>query len=70
MVGEAEGLYRAVFIVRLDRDESDRVTAVVERVRTGEKARVDALADVGQVLAAMLARDDADAPPRSDSSRD
>jgi hypothetical protein len=33
---------------------------VVERVRTGEKACVDALADVGPLLAAMLAREEAE----------
>jgi hypothetical protein len=48
---------RAVFILRLERDALGRVTGVVERVRTGEKARVETLADVGPVLAAMLARE-------------
>jgi hypothetical protein len=57
------GLQRTVFIVRLDRDPRGRITGVVERVRTGEKARVDALADVGKVLAALLARDDGERPP-------
>jgi hypothetical protein len=60
MPGEREGLHRAIFIVRLDRDERGRVTGVVERVRTGEKARVDTLGDLGPVLAAMLAREAAD----------
>jgi hypothetical protein len=59
--GERTGLHRAVFIVRLDRDPLGRVTGVVERVRTGEKARVEALADVGPLLAAMLARTEEDA---------
>jgi len=59
------GLHRAVFIVRLDRDPLGRVSGVVERVRTGEKARVDTLADVGSLLAAMLAREEADPPPGS-----
>ena len=48
---------RAVFILRLERDALGRVTGVVERVRTGEKARVETLADVEPVLAAMLARE-------------
>ncbi len=51
---------RAIFIVRLDRDAGVGLTGVVERVRTGEKARVDALAGVGRVLAAMLAREEAE----------
>jgi hypothetical protein len=58
MTGEGEGPHRAIFIVRLDYDDRGRVTGVVERVRTGEKARVDALEGVGQILAAMLARDE------------
>ena len=32
--------HQAVFIVRLARDPTGRVTGVVERVRTGEKERV------------------------------
>jgi hypothetical protein len=63
--GGEQGLHRAVFIVRLDRDPGGRVSGVVERVRTGEKARVDALADVGSLLAARLAREDAEPPPGS-----
>jgi len=35
------------------------VTGVVERVRTGEKARVAAVEEIGQVLAAMLGREEA-----------
>jgi hypothetical protein len=66
MAGEGEGLHRAIFIVRLDRDEHGRVSGVVERVRTGEKARVDALADLGPVLAAMLAREAADRQMRKE----
>jgi hypothetical protein len=58
MTGEGEGPHRAIFIVRLDRDDLGRITGVVERVRTGEKVRVDTLRTVGQILAAMLARDE------------
>jgi hypothetical protein len=58
MASDEEGRHRVIFIVRLDRDALGRVTGVVERVRTGEKARVDALADVGPLLTAMLARDE------------
>ena len=60
MTGEGERLHRAVFIVRLDRDDLGRIRGVVERVRTGEKARVETVDDVGQILAAMLARDEDD----------
>jgi hypothetical protein len=38
---ETEGLHWAVFIVRLDRDRRGQITGVIERPRTGEKARVD-----------------------------
>jgi hypothetical protein len=47
-----------VFIVRLIRDATGRMTGVVERVRTGEKERVTAAEEVGGVLAAMLAREE------------
>jgi parallel beta-helix repeat protein len=60
MTAEEAGFHRAIFIVRLDRDEFGQITGVVERVRTGEKALVDALADAGQVLAAMLSREATD----------
>jgi hypothetical protein len=60
---EREASPRAIFIVRVDRDEAGRVTGVVERVRTGEKVRVEALADVGRILAAMLERETGAAPP-------
>ncbi|HZF04960.1 MAG TPA: hypothetical protein VE932_11585 [Patescibacteria group bacterium] len=58
MTGEGERLHRAVFIVRLDRNDRGRISGVVERVRSGEKARVETVDDVGQILAAMLARDE------------
>jgi len=58
MTANAEGRHHAIFIVRLDADAGGRLTGVVERVLTGEKARVDALDRVGQVLAAMLAGDE------------
>jgi hypothetical protein len=56
----SEGHYRAVFIVRLDRDPGGQLTGVLERVRTGEKVRIDSLTDVGLRLAEMLAREEAD----------
>ena len=46
-------VHQAVFIVRLARDPTGRVTGVVERVRTGEKERVAAVEEIGQVLAAI-----------------
>ena len=73
MTGE-EGLHRAIFILRLDRGARGRVTGVVERVRTGEKTRVETLAEVGDVLAAMLASEasapeDRRHPPRRQRAR-
>ena len=53
---------RAIFIVRLARDELGRVSGVIERVRTGAKVPVDSLARVGEVLAEMLAADAAERP--------
>jgi hypothetical protein len=58
MTDDGKLLHHAVFIVRLDRDDGGGVSGVIERVRTGEKARVDSLDGVGQTLAAMLARDE------------
>jgi hypothetical protein len=52
-------VHQAVFIVRLVRDPTGRVTGVVERVRTGEKERVAAVEEIGQILAAMLGREEA-----------
>jgi hypothetical protein len=44
------------FIVRLWRDETGRLTGVVERVQTGEKARVETLDAIAGVIARMVAR--------------
>jgi hypothetical protein len=41
------------FIVRLARDETGRLTGIVERVRTGEKERFEGLAAIATVLARM-----------------
>jgi hypothetical protein len=59
MTGGPEGRHRAIFILRLHVGDDDRVRGVVERVLTGEKAWVEALEDVAEVLAAMLAPEDA-----------
>jgi hypothetical protein len=42
------------FIFRLSRDETGRLTGVVERVRTGEKVRVDTLDALAAVIARMV----------------
>ena len=42
-------------MVRLTRDQAGHVTGVVERVKTGQKARVDGLEAIGQVIAGLLA---------------
>ena len=62
---EGARLDRAVFIVRLDRDGLGRVTGVVERVRTGEKARVGSLAELGARLAALWGHGDAEVSAES-----
>ena len=43
------------FIVRISIDEEGDVTAVVERVRTGQKERVHRVDDIGRVIAMMIA---------------
>jgi hypothetical protein len=43
------------FVVRLTRDQAGHVAGVVERVKTGQKARVDRLEANGQVIAGLLA---------------
>jgi len=45
------------FVVRLSRDEAGRVSGIVERVRTGEKARFEALDVLIEVIGRMVARD-------------
>ena len=62
MTEEGSPLHHAVFIVRLSLDAAGRIGGVVERVRTGEKVRLDALSTVGQILAAMLTRGDSPGP--------
>jgi hypothetical protein len=57
MVVTGRETHQAVFIVRLARDPTGRVTGVVERVRTGEKERVAAVEEIGSILAEMLGRE-------------
>jgi hypothetical protein len=45
---------RTTFIVRLTREPGGTLTAIVERVRTGEKARVQGLEQLGAALLRML----------------
>ena len=45
------------FVVRLSRDETGHIRGVVERVRTGEKARFDALDALVEVIGRMVARE-------------
>jgi hypothetical protein len=45
------------FIVRLSRDETGRLTGIVERVRTGEKERFEELAAVATLIARMAGAD-------------
>jgi hypothetical protein len=43
------------FIVRLTRDKAGRITGVVEKVKTGRKARVEGLDAVGRAIGEMIA---------------
>ena len=43
------------FIVRVSIDEEGDATAVVERVRTGQKERVHSVDDIGRAIATMIA---------------
>jgi hypothetical protein len=57
------------FVVRLSRDDAGRLTGVVERVRTGEKARVDGVEAIGPAIARMVTvegNDDARRPRGAD----
>jgi hypothetical protein len=45
------------FIVRLSLDEAGRVTGIVERVRTGEKARFEGVGGIATLIARMVGAD-------------
>jgi hypothetical protein len=49
----------ATFIVRLDRSGSRPWTGVVERVRTGEKRRVEDIEALGRLIAQMVVEEEA-----------
>ena len=57
------------FIVRVSQNESGRIAGVVERVRTGEKERVDGLAAISGAIARMLGADPQDGE-RCDGERE
>jgi hypothetical protein len=53
---------RFTFVIRLVRDDTGRISGVLERVQTGQKIRVSALDGIVPAIAALLGRDhDADA---------
>ena len=54
-MGDLSGM--STFVVRLAWEESGRLGGVVERVQSGEKIRVDAIADIGQAIAQMVQKD-------------
>jgi hypothetical protein len=56
----------AAFIVRAWRDRAGRVSGVVERVTTGEKARFEDIEALAEIIRRMLARP-RQAPPGGDA---
>jgi hypothetical protein len=56
------------FVVRLSRDDAGHVSGIVERVRTGEKARFDALDALVEVIGRMLAHDTTNRDAREEQS--
>jgi len=44
----------AIFVVRISGSSTGRIRGVVERVKTGRKAPVHAMGDIGRVIAAMV----------------
>jgi hypothetical protein len=54
------------FILRLSRDETGRITGIVERVRTGEKERVEALDALPRVIDRMVANEAQDHNAKED----
>jgi hypothetical protein len=52
--GLGEASEHTTFIVRITRTDGQGFTALIERVRTGEKARVRTLEHLGRVLVEML----------------
>jgi hypothetical protein len=59
------------FVVRLTLDKVRRITGVVEKVKTGRKARVDGLDAVSRAIGEMIASPETDLqkPPETGGSR-
>jgi NAD(P)-dependent dehydrogenase (short-subunit alcohol dehydrogenase family) len=51
-MGDADDV--AIFVVRISANSTGRIRGVVEQVKTGRKAPVDALGDIGRVIAALV----------------
>ncbi len=47
----------ATFVVRVVRDDAGQLAGIVERVRTGEKARFETTDGMGRLIARMVASD-------------
>jgi hypothetical protein len=60
---DGEVVAPATFIVRAWRDASGRLTGVVERVTTGEKARFEGAEGLAQFIQRTLAKPKAPPPP-------
>jgi hypothetical protein len=57
-MGDAEAAEtRLTFVLRLVRDRAGGLSGVLERVRTGEKVRLDGLGGIAAALSAMLERE-------------
>ena len=61
------GSHAMTFVVRLSRDDAGQLTAVVERVRSGEKARVHDLNAIPGAIARMITADERLDPGRRPS---
>jgi len=61
------GSHAMTFVVRLSRDDVGRLTAIVERVRSGEKARVHDLDAIPRAIARMITADERLDPGRRPS---
>ena len=57
----------STFVVRLSWDEGGRFGAVIERVRSGKKIRIRAIADISHAIAQMI-REERNPAPEGDSS--
>ena len=51
------GFRYVTFVVRVVRDTAGQLTGIVERVRTGEKARFETTEGVGRLIARMVEGD-------------